>query len=90
VVQALNLTPTGNTTVVTPSTGNIPVNVDQYDIGFIVLAAQNHVPFIIPNLPVVCMDLHASQGIHVLIGRDILTQCIFIYNGTMNWFTLSY
>lgn len=87
---ALNLTPTGNTTVVTPSTGNQPVNVDQYDICLLVPANPNETPFYIANLPVVCMELLGSQGFHALIGRDVLARCIFSYNGSIGWFTLAY
>ena len=90
VVQTLNLTPTGNAPVVTPSTGNQPVNADQYDVSLIVPAGQNQVPFYIANLPVLCMELLTSQGFHALIGRDVLIQCIFSYNGTAGWFTLAY
>ncbi len=86
----LSLTPTGNTAVVTPSTGNQPVNVDQYDICLIVPGKQDDAPFFIPNLPVVCMELLGAQGFHALIGRDVLARCVLLYNGSIGWFTLAY
>ena len=84
------MTPTGNTTVETLFTGKQPVNAYQYDICFIAVAAKDQSPFLIPNLPVVCMELLESQGIHALVGRDILTQCLFSYNGSQGQFTLAY
>ncbi len=87
----LNLTPTGNAPVVTPTTGNQPVNADQYDISLIVPAAsQNQLPFYRANLPVLCMELLTSQGFHALIGRDVLSQCVFLYNGGTGSFILAF
>jgi len=31
----------------------------------------------------------APQGIEALIGRDILAQCLFIFDGRVNTFSLS-
>lgn len=90
VLQALNLTPTGSATVETPSTGGIPVSADQYDISLIVPAGDKHGPLIVYNLPVICMQLFPSMGYHALIGRDILAQCVFSYNGSIEMFTLAY
>lgn len=91
VLQALNLTPTGQTMIKTPSTGNTSVPFDQYDVSLLVPpAAANQIPLFIGTLAVVCTDLFVSQGFHVLIGRDILSQCLFIYNGTTSLFTISY
>lgn len=30
------------------------------------------------------------QGFHALIGRDLLSGCLFTYNGTTNQFTLAF
>lgn len=90
VLQTLNLTPTGSTTVETPSTGGIPVSADQYDIGLIVPAGDKQRPLMVPNLPVICMTLFPSMGYHALIGRDVLAQCVFSYNGSMETFMLAY
>lgn len=91
VLTSLNLTPTGSATVNTPSTGNRPVNADQYDISLIVpAAAANQTPLVVSTLPVICAELLASQGFHALIGRDILANCVFLYNGSLGLFTLAY
>ncbi len=32
----------------------------------------------------------AGLGIQALIGRDILANCVLVYNGNMNQFTLAF
>lgn len=88
VLTALGLTPTGATLVLTPTTGTTPQSADQYDVGF-VIPAPNGAPLFSQTLPVIASDLLAAQGFHALIGRDILSQCVFVYNGS-GFFTLSY
>lgn len=91
VLQALSLTPTGSTMVKTPSTGNQPVQFDQYDVSLgVPPASDQQLPLYIGTLPVICTELLTSQGFHVLVGRDVLSQCILIYNGNTKLFTLSY
>lgn len=91
VLKNLNLTPTGSTTIETPSTEGKPVTVDQYDVSFLVPPADiSQIPLVIDTIPVVCVRLFDPFGYHALIGRDILGKCIFFYNGSMNWFSLAY
>jgi len=94
VLISLGLTPTGNTAIRTPSTGNKPVTADQYDVSLILPpAVQSQTPLFFATLPVICVELLVSQGFHALIGRDVLAQCIFTYNGGNGgpgWFTLAY
>ncbi len=77
----------------TPSTAGHPVIADQYDVSILVPAGTNQAPLFMANLPVICAELLSSQGFHALIGRDILTQCVFLYNGGnggIGFFTLAY
>ena len=91
VLTALNLTATGNTLIHTPSTGNKPVPADLFDIGLLIPAASNNQSaLIISILPVICAELLVAQGFHALIGRDVLAQCLLIYNGTTKLFTICY
>lgn len=90
ILAQLGLTPTGSLPMMTPSTGTQPHMADQYDIGLIIPGAtQGDPPYIIETLPVVCSVL-AVQGIHALIGRDILAGCFMAYNGTAGFFTLAF
>jgi hypothetical protein len=90
VLSALGLEPTGTIDIVTPSTGQGPHLADAYDVDFQIGAGPEDVPLWIPNLRTASCDLFQRQGIHALIGRDILQRCIFIYNGSMNLFSLSF
>lgn len=88
VLNTLALTPTGTTLVSSPTTGATPQTVNQYDVGF-VIPAPSGAPLFSQTLPVIASELLAAQGFHALIGRDILSQCVFVYNGS-GFFTLSY
>lgn|SRR5574337_2095263 len=83
-------TPTGSTLVHTPTTGSTPVSADVFDIGLLIPGAEpSHVPLVLPTVPVTRHDFSA-QGFLALIGRDILCQCVLVYNGSMGFFTLAF
>jgi hypothetical protein len=90
VLAVLNLTPTGTIDIVTPSTGQGTHTADTYDVDFKVGAGPDDIPLSISNLRIASCDLFLKQGIHALIGRDILKRCIFIYNGSESMFSLSF
>ena len=90
ILQALGLKPTGETQLLTPSTGNVPERADEYDCGVFIFAESTENPYAIRNLPVVETPLLQSQGFHALIGRDVLAKCVLIYNGSANTYTLAF
>jgi predicted aspartyl protease len=91
VLAALGLTPTGTIDIVTPSTGAGVHTTDTYDIDFLIGGAVlSDIPLSIPNLRVAASELFLQQGIHALIGRDVLQRRILVYNGTMNNFSLCF
>lgn len=90
VLEALELTPTGTIDFVTPSTGQEVVTTDTYDLDLVIYKSQNEPPLSMPNLRVAACELFLKQGIHALIGRDVLTRCILIYNGEHSVFTLAF
>jgi hypothetical protein len=90
VVAALDLPARGTVSVHTPSTGSIPHIADEYEVSLVLPGAgTHHVPLTIDAVPVIATDL-AVQGIHAIIGRDVLQDCILIYNGTVGEFTLAF
>ncbi len=89
VLAALSLTPTGIVSVSTPSTGGTPHQAEQFDAALIIPAPQGPA-LMFRTIPVVASELLEAQGFHALIGRDILDQCIFFYNGSLKLFTLAY
>jgi hypothetical protein len=90
VLISLGLTPTGNIGIVTPSTGAGVHPIDTYDVDFLIGAAPGEVPLIVTNLSVGACELFHAQGIHALIGRDILARCTVFYNGALSQFTISF
>jgi hypothetical protein len=90
VVEALELPARGTVAFHTPSTGSTPHIADEFEVSLILPgAATHHVPLTIDAVPVIASDL-AVQGIHAIIGRDVLQDCILIYNGTEGEFTLAF
>jgi hypothetical protein len=85
--RRLGLVPTGSTQIHTPSTGPSYVTRDQYDVCLIL--GDSHAHPLIMVLPVIGSDL-ASEGIDVLIGRDVLMHCLFVFVGTKGEFTLTF
>ena len=90
VLQALELAPTGTIDIVTPSTGAAVHTTNTYDVDIVIYAAQGDPPLSISNLEVGACELYLQQGIHALIGRDILRKCVLIYNGGQKTFTLAF
>jgi hypothetical protein len=86
ILNQLNLSPTGVTSVHTPSTGNVPHQVQQYDISLLI--AHPTITRHFHALPV-SECLLKVQGFDGLLGRDILRECLFIYTGPDNAFILS-
>lgn len=90
VLEALALSATGSVPILTPSTGSAPHFASQYDVSLIIPGAgTHHLPLTINAVPVIAAEL-AVQGIHALIGRDVLQSCILIYNGDEGDFTLAF
>ncbi len=87
----LGLTPTGTTKAHSPGTKkDAPHDVDQFDVGIFIpgLTATSRA-FYIPTVQVMEFDLD-HQGFQVILGRDILTSCVLIYEGQAGLFTLTY
>jgi hypothetical protein len=95
VVAFLGLQSTGVGRLLTPTTGSTPHNCNQYDVSVwfpqaptLVQAKPSAYPVHL-TLPVSETDFSA-QGFHVLIGRDILSHGVFIFNGLCGRFMLGF
>ena len=88
ILKTLGVVSTGTVPVHTPSTKcGHPHVANQFDVCFVL----NH-PMIARNftaLPVIESDLE-HQGIHALIGRDILSFCLLTYDGQAGMFCLGF
>jgi hypothetical protein len=90
VITALGLTPTGTTLVHTPSTtASAPATKSNYDVRIIIPGAVGSPSFLLPALPVTQVSLK-HQGFQALVGRDILSNCLLVYDGRTNIFTLAF
>ena len=89
ILRDFGLTPTGSTQVHTPSSGPSPVAMDQYDVGLAIFGRREDPPLIHRTIPVIGTDLSA-QGIDALVGRDVLKDCVLVYNGGTGTFTLAF
>lgn len=82
IVKSLGLVPRGVTQIATPSTKAHPCDV--YDVS---LQFPNGVT--VSTIQVIETPLE-GQNIQCLIGRDVLTQGVFVYIGYVNTFSLSF
>jgi len=92
VIQRLGLTPTGVAKIATPSTEGPPLEVAQYDVSIIIPPGRpGDRSFVLAVLPVIEVKLEGQYlGYTALIGRDILDQCLFIYDGLGKVSTLAF
>ena len=91
IIKQLKISPSGETKVVTPSTrSRNPETMNQYDICLKIYETVEAPPYTIRNLPVIETELLENQGFHALIGRDVLSKCVLVYNGDKNIYTLAF
>lgn len=91
ILQPLGVTPTGSQLIITPSTGQQGQVANQYDVSILIIKSAQHY-LLVPSLPIVEAALHLPpvQGIQALIGRDVLANCLLIYDGSESQLTLSF
>lgn len=89
LVNTLGIIPTGTHPMRTATTGNNPIKKDIYDIKLIL---QDPAPFALSDCHnAIGVDLgFLGNGIGLLIGRDLLSRFLFLYNGPSNQLTISY
>lgn len=90
VLAALNLAPTGEAEIHTPSTKGNAVKADTYDVQIGIYAGRPGDLHFISDTIQVTSTVMTGQSIQALIGTDILKSCIFIYNGADGFYTLAH
>ncbi|WP_374474144.1 hypothetical protein [Arenimonas sp.] len=88
MIPALGLMQTGQVPVHTPSTQGTPVVMPQYDAR-IMIPLMDGTWHIVDAIPVICADFSA-QGMHGLLGRDILSKAVMVYHGDINLCSMSF
>ncbi len=89
VLRQLHLVPTGVTLIHTPSTGAGPAMASQFDISLKIVTKEPSDALHRPLLPVIGCDF-SSQGFQMLIGRDILSGCLLVWDGLRRCFSFAY
>jgi hypothetical protein len=89
LIRNLGLQPTGRTAISTPSTAGSVHYCDQYDVALFIPGNPGGGGHLVDAIPIITTHLRA-QGIDGLLGRDVLNNCILIYNGNASIFTIAY
>jgi len=85
----LALMPTEVAHVHTPSTSGQAAQLPQYDVTLGITHPSGN-NLIIETVPIIAIPNFQRAGISALVGRDVLANCLFIYNGTEKSFTLGF
>jgi len=88
-LSALGLVPTGTALIHTVSTTGTPVPAALYDVSLALVHPGQQFVRWFDAVPVMGASL-AAQGIQGLVGRDILAQCLLVYDGQAGTFTLAF
>ncbi|MGI2905398.1 hypothetical protein [Tolypothrix sp. VBCCA 56010] len=92
VLNQLWLTPKGRLPVLTPSTGAIPHYTNLFDVGIHLYYAGTVLnpesKYLLSHEIAACESDLLAQGIHVLLGMDVLSRCLLIVDGAHQRFTL--
>lgn len=86
IITELQISPVGTGTALSSTTTR---EADIYSVNLYIYTANPQIaPRQFPNLSVSVSDLYSRHGFHALIGRDVLSQCVLIYQGINNVYTL--
>jgi hypothetical protein len=89
IAAKLKIKPVDFVSVHTPSTNGVPVQVPVYAVDLIMPGRPGKPMHIVRSAFVSCSHFK-SQGIDGLIGRDVLSEIVLIYDGPGQTCTLSY
>lgn len=90
VTAHLGLEPRGTALVHTPSTGGDPHRVTLVDLSIFLIPSGEGTPLDLPSVSAMETELLRTQGIHALIGQDVLARCVLEHDGPQQRFTLSW
>jgi hypothetical protein len=89
VIKRLGIEATGNVSILTASTGETPHACEQYDVALMLVMPPQDVHVLSVTIPVLQAHLN-PQGIQALLGRDVLSKGILVYNSHSGSFSLAY
>lgn len=86
-IAPLGLSPTGTVSVLTPTTGAIPMEQPSFDVSIYIHHAENSK--FLALLSVTATDF-SGQPIHGLLGRDFLQSCLLVYDGVAQTYSIAF
>jgi len=86
-IQTLGLPRRGTKTLYVASLAATPQTFDEYEVSLTFPHSQAALTLF--TLPVVATAL-MIQGFEVLLGRDVLQNCLLVYDGQTNTYTLAF
>lgn len=89
LARGLQLTPTGQARVLTSQSRGVPEPCDVYDIELEVINRTGNPSWRIQPLQVLARPLH-NQSMGGMLGRDVLSLGVLIFDGPRKQFTLVY
>ncbi len=89
-ITQLGIPATGSIQVHTPSTTGTGVPMNQYDVRLFMPGADPKDVLIIDAMPVIESGLKTTQGLDGLLGRDVLSRCMMVYDGRHSLLTFSF
>lgn len=89
VLQALGLNPRRIAHTITPSTGATPHKCQTYDVSIHVPLGTATALFSKMAWEVTALDLK-HQGFEVLLGRDVLSEGLLVYDGKAGTFSMAF
>jgi hypothetical protein len=91
VRHALGLTPSRTTRVVTPRSGPVPLTRRSYRVDLTVLHTSGHPPNNLVRTRLLVVEaVIGHTGYGMLLGCDVLGQCLLIRDGPSGHFSLAY
>lgn len=90
IVEPLGIKPVSFSNVHTPSTDGKPVTKPVYDVSIYLIHGDKSANAVWErSFPVMCANLRA-QGIDMLLGRDVLAECLLVYDGRFKSCTIAF
>lgn len=87
ILSGLNLSRTGVTQMHSTTTGATPVPHNLFDVSLVLLNPKINYTMHVVSVAEVIVPVPGTQA---LIGRDVLKNCLLIYDGQHKTFTLSF
>lgn len=89
IIAQLELSPTTRATVHTPSSGQGGHECNMYDVSLAIFMDSGQLHLASLTIPVAEAEL-SHQGVDALIGRDVLSKALLVYNGVAGEFSISF